>query len=104
MLCRTMESVQGEKGPGKTPGSEEGFSPTLQPVEARSDEVIERLAQERKQGHGCRIGMRSQRRPVDNAVACVPAASRADSVVQHFHAAPHTKLQQILLRTSMDLS
>ena len=92
-----MESVQGEEGPGKTPGSEEGFSPTLQPVEARSYEVIERLAQERKQGHGCRIGMRSQRRPVDNAVACVPAASRADSVVQHLDAATDAKVRQFLL-------
>jgi len=53
-----MEGVQGENGPGKTPGSEKGFGATLQPVEARSYEVVERLAQERKQGPGFRIGMR----------------------------------------------
>jgi len=58
-LRGTMEGVEGEDGPGNTPGSEEGIGATLQPVEARSYEVVERLAQERKQGHGCRIGMRS---------------------------------------------
>jgi hypothetical protein len=44
--------------------------------------------------------MGSKRKSVDDAVAGVPASLRANSVVQHFYAAPDTKMYEVLLRNA----
>jgi len=103
-LNGTVVSVESKNGPGKTPECMEGFGATLQPVEARGSKVVQRLSEESEQGYSRRVGMWSESRSIDDTIAGVPAPLRTNSVVQHFHAAPHTKLQQIRFRTSMDLS
>jgi hypothetical protein len=91
------EGIEGEDRPGKAPRSEAGLGASLKPVKAKSYEMVRRFIQQRQKGQGCRIGLWSERKSINDAVARIPTSLGANSVVQHLHATPDPKLCWALL-------